>query len=482
MAQGDWKLIRLMISEEHRLNASLIGGIQFLLFPFMIMFMAFVLAIASGQLLKSMPWVRAYTLLQVVILLYGLSVGGFALFGSRIAERRFGGVTVLLQMPIIHPISFRRIFTAFYLKDLLYYFLYTLVPLVAGIALSIPLTGFPISGVLFLMLTLTLSFLLGISFAFFLSSLYVRWRAALGLALVTVFLFFALGYFGGWYDPLALIPSIALQRTHDPGQALFALVLFLLFSAVALLTLQVRFGRKSESYEADLVPTVRRFAFAKRYATLLGKDWIDLKRSGSLVPVSTAYVGPLIFLALVFWFVGDVLDVRLDVNLIFYATMIGFFSVSIFSWLEMLDGPGCMEVLPITVAEAVRSKLLMLSLFAAVLSTAALVVLSLLLGELSVLPAALPIAYATTAYTVAATAYLTGLRTNSYLFDPRVLARFSALIIPPLIFLVILSFSYAANSALLLPLTWAACILMVGAAWWFYRRIERRWGRASFLF
>ena len=79
MAQGDWKLIRLMISEEHRLNASLIGGIQFLLFPFMIMFMAFVLAIASGQLLKSMPWVRAYTLLQVVILLYGLSVGGFAL-------------------------------------------------------------------------------------------------------------------------------------------------------------------------------------------------------------------------------------------------------------------------------------------------------------------------------------------------------------------------------------------------------------------
>jgi len=110
------------------------------------------------------------------------------------------------------------------------------------------------------------------------------------------------------------------------------------------------------------------------------------------------------------------------------------------------------------------------------------VVLSLLLGELSVLPAALPIAYATTAYTVAATAYLTGLRTNSYLFDPRVLARFSALIIPPLIFLVILSFSYAANSALLLPLTWAACILMVGAAWWFYRRIERRWGRASFLF
>jgi hypothetical protein len=336
--------------------------------------------------------------------------------------------------------------------------------------------------VLFLLLTLTLSFLLGISFAFFLSSLYVRCRTAFVLVLASVLLFFALGYLGGWYDALALIPSIALQRTHDPWQAALALALFLAFSAVALLTLQVRFASKNESYQADLVPTVRRFAFGKRYATLLGKDWIDLKRSGSLVPVSTAYVGPLIFLALIFWFVGDVLDVRLDVNLIFYATMIGFFSVSIFSWLEMLDGPGCMEVLPITVADAVRSKLIMLSLFAALLSTAALVVLSALLGEVAVLPAALPVAYATTAYTVAATAYMTGLRTNSYLFDPRVLARFCALIIPPLIFLVLLSFSYAANSALLLPMTWGVCILLAAAAWWFYRHIERRWGRASFLF
>lgn len=97
------------------------------------------------------------------------------------------------------------------------------------------------------------------------------------------------------------------------------------------------------------------------------------------------------------------------------------------------------------------------------------------------LPAALPVAYATTAYTVAATAYLTGLRTNSYLFDPRVLGRFSVMIIPPLIFLVILSFSYAGNS-LALPLTWGACALLALAAWYFYRKIEGRWTRSSFVF
>jgi hypothetical protein len=477
---NDWKLIRLMISEEHRLNAALIGGVQFLLFPFMIMFMAFVLAVASGQLLKNMPWERAYTLLHLVVLIYGFSVGGFALFGSRIAERRFGGVTVLLQMPVIHPISFRRIFTAFYLKDLLYYFLYTLVPLVAGIALSIPLTHFPVTGVLFLLLTLTLSFLLGISFAFFLSSMYVRSKAALAAVLLAVLLYLAAGWTGGWYDPVALIPSIALQRTHDMWWALLAFLTFLAFSTVALLTLQVKFAQKSESYDAEIIPTVKRFAFGKRYANLLGKDWIDLRRSGSLVPVSTAYVGPLIFLALIFWFVGDVLDVRLDVNLIFYAAMIGFFSVSIYAWLDMLDAPGSLEVLPLKVADAVRSKLLMLSLFAAALSTGALILLSLFLGEMTMLAAALPVAYATTAYTVAATAYLTGLRTNSYLFDPRVLGKFSVMVIPPLVLLVILSFSYA-NSTLVLPLIWALCALLALAAWFFYRRIEGRWGRASFV-
>jgi hypothetical protein len=156
--------------------------------------------------------------------------------------------------------------------------------------------------------------------------------------------------------------------------------------------------------------------------------------------------------------------------------------VSIYSWLDMLDNPGNMEVLPVSVAQAVRSKLIMLSLFAVVLATGALVVLAIFLNEIAILPAALPVAYATTAYTVAATAHLTGLRTNSYLFDPMVLAKFSALIIPPLVFLVILSFSYAGNQALLLPLTWGACALLAVAAWLFYRGVEKRWARASFLF
>ena len=56
-------------------------------------------------------------------------------------------------------------------KEIIYYFLYSIVPIVGGLPSLIPLTGFQVSSVLFLLLTLTLSFLLGSSFSFFFSAI-----------------------------------------------------------------------------------------------------------------------------------------------------------------------------------------------------------------------------------------------------------------------------------------------------------------------
>src|SRR5436309_1286541 len=54
---------------------------------------------------------------------------------------------------------------------------------------------------------------------------------------------------------------------------------------------------------------------------------------------------------------------------------------------------------------------------------------------------AIPIVLVTSAYIVVMTAYLTGLRTNSFLFDPGVLARFSVMSMLPDFGLTILSFT-----------------------------------------
>jgi hypothetical protein len=471
-----------MISEERRLNASMIGGVQFLMFPVMILFMSLVLSLASKQLMSNMPLDQVYLVLHIVIIGYGVSVGGIGLFGDRIAERRFGSVSMILQTPATQPITYRQIFADFYVKEIIYYFGYSILPLVGGIALSIPLTGFQASSVLFLLLTASLSFVLGMSFSFFVSSLYTRSKRLIGLLIGTVLGIVLLVFVTQIARLSDLVPSIALQRTHEPIFLALSLAVIVIFSAVAVTTIRVRAGKHSGRYEAKLFDMVTRFSFVRSYSTLMGKDWVDLRRSGTLGPVMGAYVGPLAILALVFWFLGSFLSIKLELNMVFYAAMIGFFSVSIYSWLNLLDNNAFMEVLPVTVAQVIRTKLLLLSLLAAALSTIFLAILSVSMGQISTLLIGLLVAYATTAYTVTSTAYLTGLRTNSYLFDPRVLGKFSGLSIPPLIALVLLSLSYSLDAVLVPVIILLVCSILAVITFIMYRKIEGRWGRETFVF
>jgi len=476
------KIIRLMLIEERRLNAAMIGQAQFLLFPVMILFMSFVIGMASKQMLRSIPMAQVYLILHSIILFYGLAVGGFALFGERMASRRIGEVTMLLETPRIHPVSFKTVFLTFYVKDTIYYMLYSIVPLIGGLALTIPFTGFRITSVLFLLLTITLSFLTGISFSFFLSSMYVRWKALFAAIVAAILALIAGSYLMHWYDLARLVPSVMLQRTGDPIYILISVVLVLAFSYVAVNTIKVTFGKASERYPDEMLSTERRFSFAKNYSTLMAKDWIDLIRSKTLMPVVGAYIGPLAFLAVLFWFLGTILTFPLHFNLIFFGAMIGFFGVSVYGWLNLLDTPSFLDVLPISVASMIRTKLRLFTMLAGVSSTVFLVSLSILQSELGMLGIGLIVAYSTTFYTVTSTAYLTGLRTNSYLFDPRVLAKFAGVVIPPLIALTILSFRFTDDRLVSTVVILAISAVLVAATVFLYRGIDGRWSRETFAF
>lgn len=478
----DLKIIRLMLSEERRLNSAVIGQAQFLMFPVLILFMSLVIAISSKQLLRTMAMDQVYVILHSIILIYGLGIGGFALFGERMAERRVGEVSMLLETPAIQPVSFKEVFFSFYVKDIIYYILYSILPLVGGVALSMPLTGFQATSVLFLLLTITTSFLFGISMSFLLSSMYVRWKAVFGAIVVALLAFFAGSYLTGAYEATAFIPPMALQRTGDPIYLLISVVLILLFSAVAISTIKIKMGKRSEKFKESMLPTAEKFKFARSYSTLMAKDWIDLVRSRTLFPVVGAYIGPLAFLAVIFWFLGDVMRFPLHFNLIFYAGMIGFFGVSIYGWLNLLDTTAFLQVLPVKVTQLVRTKLMLFTMIAVAASTAFLIVLSLLQSEVSMLWVSLLVAYSTTFYTVVFTALLTGLRTNSYLFAPKTLGKFAAAVIPPLIALTILSLDYSNSPAMSAAVILAISGVLALAAFLMYRRIETRWGRESFTF
>ncbi len=475
-------IIRLMLAEERRLNAAMIGEVQFLLFPVAIVFMSFVIGMASKHLLNSIPLDRVYLVLHLVILAYGLGVGGFALFGEHMAQRRFGEVSLLLATPQVQPISFRSVFLAFYVKDTIYYMLYSIIPLVGGLALTIPFTQFRMTSVLFLLLTMTLSFILGISFSFFLSSIYVRWKGAFAAIVACLLALLAGDYLTHAYDSSSLVPSIMLQRTGNPACLVLSVVLILAFSLVALSTLRVDFGRATERFPDEMMAMTGKFSFTGTYSALMAKDWIDLLRSGTLLPVVSAYVGPLAFLALLAWILNAVLTFPLHFNLIFFRSMIGFFGVSVYSWLNLLDAPAFLDVLPVSVVRVIRSKLRLFGMIVGTISTAFLVGLSILQSELSTLWIGLIVAYSTTLYTVTSTAYLTGLRTNSYLFDPRVLAKFAAIIVPPLVALTILSFGYSDARPSSTVIIMAISLVLSLAAVFLYRRMNSQWSRTTFAF
>jgi hypothetical protein len=377
-------------------------------------------------------------------------------------------------------VGFRGILLVFYIKDVILYFLLSIIPIIAGIGLSIPITSFRITSVLFLFLTISLSFMLGISFSFFLSTLYVRLRSLFGIIMIAFLSLLIAGPILGWVEIDILIPSLMFQYTGDLLYLGLALLLIIFFSFFAVAFLKIQPNRKSERYDAEIIRTRDKFGFMGNHSKYIAKEWLDLKRSGHLFPVLTVFIGPLVFLAIAFWFLRAVLSIPISFNVVFYAAMMGLFSVTIFSWLNINDSE-FYQVLPVTVPKMIKVKLRLFALIAFTISPIFLMILSLLFMEIHLLGLALIVAFITTSYVVVATAYLTGLRTNSYLFDATILGRFAMLTVPPLIAIIISSLAMPDNYAISVSVIGIVCMILILGIVVLYKNIERRWAREGFV-
>ena len=89
---------------------------------------------------------------------YGVFVGFLGKIGEEVMTRRFGQINLLLQMPKLFPISFRRVMTHFFIKDAVFYLFYSIIPFALGALTSIPISGFSFSFVSLIFLSMTVSF------------------------------------------------------------------------------------------------------------------------------------------------------------------------------------------------------------------------------------------------------------------------------------------------------------------------------------
>jgi hypothetical protein len=253
------------------------------------------------------------------------------------------------------------------------------------------------------------------------------------------------------------------------------------FAILAYYLVQVRINISSKSH-ADLLPKYydRVSMFRGLNRSLLSKEFLDLRRSGIIAKMFFSFILPLLFLSFTTWYVNYGLSIPVGFNAVFYAAMVGFIGVMMYSWLNNVDLAEYYSLLPVTVPQLIRIRISVFLFLTMGISAFFVVAISILNGETNLLWLALIVMFVTSLYMVVMTAYLTGLKTNTFLFDTSVLSKFSILSFLPDVCLTILSFSLQSNwSVALIGIALVLGSLTV-ATFILFRGIEGKWARTSF--
>jgi len=477
-----------MLKEEYRLHVSYSSRTIFLAIPFFVVIVSFFIGVTLNRLEDSVSLGELLTLANMGVFLYGLSVGAFGFLGKMYIERRQGKINFLITMPTILPLSFRRAFLGLYLRDVIFYIALILVPAMVGLMIAVPIAGIsPISaGAVFL--PVLLSFLCGISLSFAISVIFTRSLPAF-LAVVIAFILVILGHAIGLYGLDMVLPSLGLQFTLPPyafdasaaaAYAATSLLFIGAFTAVAVLLVTERYEASRSTYVELLPRYLLRFRFLGGYRSLVAKEFVDMVRSGTIWKMTFSFIAPLVFLSLTTWYVNNGLGIPVGFNTVFYAAMVGFFGVLMYSWLTNVDMVDYYETLPVTVPTLIRTKLIVFFLITSGISTAFVLIIALLNGELGSLWLALLVLYIMSAYMVIATAYLTGISPQSFLFNPQILIKFAVISILPDLCLTILSFSLDSAPVLAASGIGLVCLVLLVCTILFYRGIDRKWAGRSF--
>jgi hypothetical protein len=418
-------------------------------------------------------------IVHISIFLYGMSVGAFAFLGIQIVERRFGRRNFLVAMPSLLPMSFKKTFFGLYLRDVIFYVALLIFPLILGLILSVPITHFSLMSIGLMFVAVLLSFLLGMSFSFFMSSIYMR-STRIFVGFVCVIILVALGYGLKVYNIDLFMPSIKLQFTKEPLFLMESLALIVLLPLFATLMTPEQHETKVGKYKSVFPTFEKRFTFFKSYSTLLTKEFLDLKRSRTFGKILFSFVVPLIFLSFTSFLIKFGFNLPVGFNTIFYAAMLGFFGILIYSWLNNVDVTDYFETLPVTVPQLIKTRLIVFFILTLWISTIFVVAIGIINGDLGLIGLALVVMFITSMYMVITIAYLTGLRTNTSLFAPDVMLKFWALALLPDVCITILSFTIYSNIVYSIIGIVIVCSMLILASYILYRGIEQKWGRAEF--
>jgi len=453
-----------MLKEEWRVHSTLFGSAGFALFPLLLVFFAFAGAFFWPFFSDVLPAQTAVALIHVCYLLAGLSVGAFGLFGREVMNRRFGQASMIAYSSRSLPVSEQTILLAFFLKDTVYYLFFWVFPFVAGLAFAMPWIGLPVTSVMRMLATLSLSFLVGLSFVFLLSTIYVHSpRTLLGIlaAAAAGAAFSAHSVNAG---VISLLPPLALYYRPSPLLLLTTLVLIIVPSAISVRFLKVEYREETRRFPETLDRLTGILARSPD-AHLIAKDALDLNRSeGGAGKVVFSFLFPVMFI----WIALFVLlrFIPMVNALMVFAILLGVISSTIYNWVTEFDLFTSYAFLPVEVGTVIRGKLQSYGLLNLV-SVAILVAAGLGTGQVALLFPALLTFASISFYAVAVTVYVGGLSPSIMLYNAKVYLPYLGLITPVLLFLLFVS----------IPNPWFALssLCLIPPGWYILRKALFRW-------
>ena len=516
---------RVMFVEEARKSVEFAKKRQMVLFPLLLTLVTAISTIGLQFLVgdstaqtsdidsKTFTWQELRFALHLPLFMFSLGMGTFAFMGRDAIVRRTATKNYLLAAPALQPLPNSMAHFVYFVKDMLFYVLLILTPIISGMALGILLDG--VSGIrtpllwsslpwTWLAMATTLG--QGLALSFLASSLWLRGRPfTLGGPVVIVAVGIAVGV--GVLPADLLLWGLAAQASQSGVAILLGLALSVGIGFLAAQLILDDFDVSVVEQGDLLEPMYNRLGFLGRgeIRLIVAKEFVDLFRSGAIKKMTVSYAIPLLVLLGMAWLV-DFAEAPIPINLLSYAPFLGFFGFNFYSWLTILDSPDFMNGLPLKVPDLIRAKVVVYFLATSWISLIFIVLMAWRLDEWASLPTSIIVMFANSVYIVALTAFLMGLRPNKAIFDASIMVWFWIGTVLPLLGLFLLSFTqgdvslygnwwerasqdglaataqmydetmvqqgYIGMIAISIGLMFASAVL--------WKLMDRRWGRAEF--
>jgi hypothetical protein len=451
---------KVMYKEEFRKNVEFAKARQMVLFPLLLALVTMVSTIGLQFLVgdsaaqtsetsaNSFTWQELRFGLHLPLLMFSLGMGTFAFMGRDALVRRTASKNHLLASPALQPLPNSMAHFAYFVKDLVFYVMLILSPIIIGMGLGKGLdtlfgitTPLEYSSLPWTWFAMVVTLAQGLVISFLASALWMRGRPFTIFGPISVILFGIIVGVGA-IDIEFILLGLKIQTEKN---VLFGLLGFVFciglgyFSSLLIIDdFDFSVVEKGDLFR----PMYGRLSFLGRseIRIIVAKEFVDLFRSGSIKKMVVSYTIPLAVLLGMAWLI-DFAEAPIPINLLSYAPFLGFFGFNFYSWLTILDSPEFMNGLPVRVPQLIRAKVLVYFIITSWISLIFIILMAWRLDEWPSLPTSIVVMFANSIYIVALTAFLMGLRPNKAIFDASIMIWFWIGTVLPLLGLFLLSFT-----------------------------------------